>query len=333
MAMSEPAGLLKRVLHWVLLALALLSMLAYYVTQPLFSFTAGSHPASPPVDPVRLEQHVRMLSQTLAPRDASHIENLDGVAAYIRAELERRGGRVSEQPYKVEERLFRNVIASFGPEEGERIVVGAHYDVCDPLPGADDNASGVAGLIELAGLLGATAPAMRVDLVAYTLEEPPYFATTAMGSYVHAEQLSKAGVAVRLMMSLEMIGYFTDAPDSQDYPASAMALLYPSVGNFITIGGRFGEASIARAVKATMSSASDLPVYSFTAPRHAYGIDFSDHRNYWHFGYPAVIVSDTAFFRNRNYHTAADTADTLDYVRMAKVVQGVYAVVRDTGKL
>lgn len=331
--MSKPAGVLKRVLRVVLLALALLSLLAFYVTQPLFSSAAGSQLASPAVDTVKLEQHVRMLSQTLSPRDESHIENLDGVAAYIHAELERRGGRVSEQPYKVKERLFRNIIASFGPDDGERIVIGAHYDVCDPLPGADDNASGVAGLIELAGLLGATVPAMRVDLVAYTLEEPPYFGTTAMGSYIHAEQLSKAGVAVRLMISLEMIGYFTDAPDSQDYPASAMALFYPSVGNFITVGGRFGEASMARAVKARMSSASDLPVYSFTAPSHAYGIDFSDHRNYWHFGYPAVIVSDTAFFRNRNYHTATDTADTLDYIRMAKVVQGVYAVVRDAEKL
>jgi Peptidase family M28 len=331
--MTQPASLWWRLSRIVLIAAALCSLLAIYVTQPLLPFGTMPTNASPAVDTVKLEQHVHMLSQTLAPRDQSHLENLDAAADYIRTELTRRGGRVSEQPYKVKERLFRNVIASFGPEAGERIVIGAHYDACDPLPGADDNASGVAGLIELAGLLSAHPPALCVDLVAYTLEEPPYFATTAMGSYMHAEQLRKSGVEVRLMMSLEMIGYFTDAPHSQKYPAAAMALFYPDTGNFITVGGRFGEASLTRRIKAIMKSASDLPVYSFTAPDGAYGIDFSDNRNYWYFEYPAVIVSDTAFFRNRNYHTAADTADTLDYARMAKVVQGVYAVVADAEKL
>lgn len=322
--MKKPAGPITRVIRVAMIALAFLLLVVLYVMQPLLP---TGRKVSLAVSASALERHVRMLSETLAPRDASHVEGLDRVADYIHRELAARGGRVSEQPYRVKEQLFRNVIASFGPEQGERIIIGAHYDSCDPLPGADDNASGVAGVIELATLLNAQPPTMRVDLVAYTLEEPPYFSTTAMGSYMHAELLRKSGVSVRMMMSLEMIGYFSDAPHSQRYPASALAVLYPDSGNFIMVAGKFGEAGLTRGIKAAMRSASDLPVHSFTAPAYAYGIDLSDHRNYWHFGFPAVIVSDTAFFRNIEYHTAADTADRLDYVRMAKVVQGVHAAV------
>src|SRR5262249_45198793 len=144
----------------------------------------------------------------------SHLENLDAVAAYIKNEFSQITASVSEQPFRVQGKSYRNVIARFGPDSAERIIVGAHYDAAGPLPGADDNASGVAGLIELARLLGRQAPRMRVELVAFTLEEPPYFGTTGMGSSVHAESLRKENIRVRAMFSLEMIGYFSDAPKS-----------------------------------------------------------------------------------------------------------------------
>src|SRR5262249_48217556 len=156
---------------------------------PLFS-TARPNPERT-VDPSRLQAHVRKLSIELSPRDESHIENLDRVAAYIKDEFSQATPLVSEQPYRVQGKSYRNVIAQFGPESEERIVVGPHYDAGDPLPGADDNASGVAGLIELARLLGRQQPPMRVELVAFSLEEPPYFGTTGMGSSVHAESLRK----------------------------------------------------------------------------------------------------------------------------------------------
>src|SRR5204863_2711043 len=135
--------------------------------------------------------------------------------AFIRKELESTGGRVSEQPLMFEKKAYRNVVASFGPESGERIVVGAHYDAYGGLPGADDNASGVAGTLELARLLGASPPAIRVDVVAFTLEEPPAFGSPGMGSAVHAASLRRAGVRLRAMICLEMIGFFSNSSGSQ----------------------------------------------------------------------------------------------------------------------
>ena len=168
--------IIKIMLLVVLIFVPLLIGLWFWVTQPLLS---GANPSSErTVEPARLEAHVRKLSIELTPRDERHIENLDRVAAYIKNEFSQTTATVSEQPYRIQGKTYRNVIAEFGPNSAERIVVGAHYDAAGPLPGADDNASGVAGLIELARLL-ARQPPLRVELVAFTLEEPGYFRTIA----------------------------------------------------------------------------------------------------------------------------------------------------------
>lgn len=297
------------------------------MTQPLLA-TARTQPAAPTVSPARLEAHVRALSQEFVPRDHTHPENLDRAAAYIRTAFTRAGGATSEQPYNARGRSYRNIIALFGPETRARIVVGAHYDVDGELPGADDNASGVAGLLELAYVLGRSPPRTRVELVAYSLEELPFFGTPYMGSAVHARSLQQQGAEVRAMFSLEMIGYFSDEPASQQFPLEALRPFYPSRGNFIAIVGKPGQTSLVRKVKRAMRSASSLPVNSINAPRWIPGVDFSDHVSYWDAGYPAVMITDTAWYRNPNYHTADDTAETLDYARMAMVVQGVHAAVR-----
>ena len=311
---------------WILLVIVALLVLAWFwLTQPLLSRPQPNGVRT--VDPARLEAHVRKLSIEFSPRDIGHLENLDRAAVYIAGELTQAGGSVSEQGYRVEGISYRNIIAQFGPDTAERIVVGAHYDVFEALPGADDNASGVAGLIELARLLGKQAPALRVELVAFSTEEPPYFGTTGMGSSVHAVLLGKENVKVRAMLSLEMIGYFSDANGSQHFPIGILSALYPSTGNFISVVGRVSDAMLVRRVKSAMSGAAPLPVHSINAPSLIPGVDFSDQRNYWHAGYNAVMITDTAFYRNRNYHTAQDTAEKLDYKRMAMVVEGVYAAV------
>jgi Zn-dependent M28 family amino/carboxypeptidase len=304
---------------------AFIAGVCVYVTQPAIALNAGTGPL---VDARSLEAHVRMLSETLLPRDEAHRENLDRVATYVAAELGRAGGRVEQQVFQVDKRTYRNVVARFGPQDGEIVVVGAHYDAFGPFPGADDNASGVAGLIELGRLLGRTPPPRPVQLVAYSLEEPPYFRTENMGSAVHAAALQRAGTRVRAMLSLEMIGYFSDAPDSQEYPLRVLHLFYPDRGNFIAVVGRFGETGLVRSIKRAMSGATTLPVRSITAPAALAGVDFSDHLNYWERGMAAVMVTDTAFFRNRSYHTKDDIAERLDYERMAKVVAGVFAAVQ-----
>ena len=305
--------------------LSLLIVTWAWMTQPLFSGVEGNRAVS--VESGRLEAHVRRLSKTFFPRDAQHPENLDRLAAYIRQEFERADGKASEQPYEVNGTTYQNVIALFGPDTKERIVVGAHYDTAGEQPGADDNASGVAGLIELAHLLGKTSLPICVELVAFTLEEPGYFRAAQMGSAIHARSLKKRGILVRVMFSLEMIGYFTDAPHSQSFPLSILAAFYPSQGNFIAVVGKLDQGLVVRRVKQAMQSASPLPVYSINAPRFVPGIDFSDHRNYWQAGYHAVMITDTAFYRNKNYHTIYDTPEKLDYGRMAMVVEGVYAAV------
>ena len=316
---------------FIVLSFALLLIAFWFwVTQPLLS-TAKPN-AERTVDPSRLATHVRRLSVELAPRDEGNVENLDRVAAYIKSEFSQTGASVSEQPYRVQGKVYRNVIAQFGPDSAERIIIGAHYDTAGPLPGADDNASGVAGLIELARLLGRQQPLLRVELVAFTLEEPPYFRTTGMGSSVHAESLRKQNIRVRAMFSLEMIGYFSDAPNSQHFPATGVSAFYPSTGNFIGVVGRISDGLLVRRTKAAMRNASPLPVYSINAPSFIPGVDFSDQLNYWHAGYSGVMITDTAFYRNPNYHTAQDTAETLDYKRMAMVVEGVYAAVTELAK-
>lgn len=295
------------------------------ITQPMSSpMLNGQTPRQ--VSAERLQSHVKMLSETFSPRDYTHTENLDRAAAYIKREFEQAQGNVTEQPYKANGKSYRNVLALYGPTSNERLVIGAHYDVCQPYPGADDNASGVAGLLELAHLLAATtALPMQVELVAYTLEEPPFFRSEAMGSAIHANSLKKQNVQVRAMIGLEMIGYFSDTPGSQRFPNPILKLFYPSRGDFIAVVGNFGQIGLVRKVKRAMRSTALLPVHSINAPGWLPGIDFSDHLNYWRAGYPAVMITDTSFYRNENYHTARDTAEKLDYTRMAKVVQAIYA--------
>jgi len=206
-------------------------------------------------------------------------------------------------------------------------VVGAHYDVAGEQPGADDNASGVAGLLELARLLKGQSFRQRVELVFYTNEEPPFFRTPYMGSAIHARSLAESGKRASLMLSLECIGYFSDEPGSQDHPVRLLNAIYPTTGNFISLVGFYEDGDVSRQVKTAMKSASDLPVYSINAPSFVVGVDFSDHLNYWNEGFVGMMVTDTAFYRNKAYHTPRDTADRLDYGRMAKVVDGVRAVV------
>jgi Zn-dependent M28 family amino/carboxypeptidase len=322
-------SVVKSMMFGSALVFILLAGLVFWLTQPLFSRPAAQR-ADLDVDPARLEAHVRRVSEEFYPRNHSNIANLDRTADHIKSEFEKSGGRLSEQPFQVNRRNYRNIIAVFGPETAERIVIGAHYDAADLTHGADDNASGVAGLIELAALFGKYPPPVQIELVAYTLEEPPFFGSEQMGSFVHAKSLTDRQVKVRLMISLEMIGFFTDRPGSQKYPVSVGRLLYPAEGNFVSLVGNFSNGLTTRSFKRSMGAATTLPVRSINAPGFTPGVDFSDHRNYWHFGYNALMITDTAFYRNANYHTVDDTAGTLDYARMAEVVKATYNAVLET---
>jgi Peptidase family M28 len=336
--MQTKNNFLRLFLPALLCALALVLALAvaygwYGLSQPLWSpvpVAAGTHVAKA----ASLERHVRVLSTEFADRSFEKPARLNGAAKYVEAQLVALGLQVERQAFKAEGDNYRNLVVRLGPDTPEVVVIGAHYDVAGEQPGADDNASGVAGLIELARLLQGAKLAHRVELVAYTNEEPPFFRTPHMGSAIHAKALKASGKQARLMLSLECIGYFSDAPGSQTHPVRLLNAVYPTVGNFIALVGYYEDGPVARRVKTAMMTATDLSVHSINAPGFLVGIDFSDHLNYANEGFVGMMVTDTAFYRNKAYHTPQDTFDRLDYVRMGKVVDGVYrAVMAEAGVL
>lgn len=277
----------------------------------------------------RLYNDVKVLTAIQPARHYLNLGSLDKAAEYIFDELLKLGLDPEYQFFHVDGREYKNVIGVYNKSKEERLILGAHYDVCGDQPGADDNASGVAGLLETARLLKQNSPSLsyRVDLVAYCLEEPPYFATDAMGSAVHAQFLYENRIKVKGMICYEMIGYFSDKPGSQNFPDPALAKLYPHTGNFVIIVGRTGEEELTQKVQVLMKQASAIDVHIINLPAHTYLAGLSDHRNYWKYGYPAVMIDDTSFLRNPHYHQVTDTIDTLDFDKMAEVVDGAYNVV------
>lgn len=303
--------------------------LLYFLTTPLFGFSGPGSAPSVPVSSERLKQDVLALCSTAKPRNYENLDALNEAAQYIKGQFEVSGFKAEEQKFMAEGKEYKNILCSYGPEHAPRIIVGAHYDVCGDQPGADDNASGVAGLLELARLLDSLKPQInyRIDLVAFTLEEPPFFRTSKMGSAVHAQHLVDNKIPYKAMICLEMIGYFTDIPKSQEYPVRALKAIYPTTGNFIAVVGRSGENNLVKEIKKNMILGSSINVESINAPKGMTGIDFSDHQNYWNHNLPAVMITNTSFFRNKNYHEPTDTPDTLDFLRMAEVVKGVYTAI------
>jgi len=314
-----------RVMLWlVVVAVVLLVVAVTVVTNPVRARPNGSGVVA---DPYRLLADVEALTGLPGFRCYERPHDLDRAAEWVRSALEESGLPVEVQPFRFGGRQFRNFLAHYGPADAPILVVGAHYDVCGEQPGADDNASAVAGLLELARLLGRHQPEVthRIELALWPLEEPPNFRTENMGSAVHANWLAERNADVSGMICLEMLGYFSDEPDSQKYPAPGMGLFYPTRGNSIAVVGNVSSWRFTRRVKARMAGATELPVRSINAPAAVPGVDFSDHLNFWKHGWNAVMITDTAFFRNPNYHQVTDTAGTLDYERMAHVVTGVYA--------
>ncbi|MCB9904380.1 MAG: M28 family peptidase [Planctomycetes bacterium] len=281
------------------------------------------------VDPLSadaLRAHVSFLAELEPARSYGNAASLEKAAVYLEREFAAAGGRIVRQTFEVGGESYANVRCFLGPEEGARLVVGAHYDSYGDLPGADDNASGTAVLLALAHALRDVELAAPVELVAFVLEEPPQYDTRDMGSARHARLLREEGAELRGMICLEMLGYYSEEAGSQSYPVDEMELLFGDKADFLAVVGRPEDAALVEAVHAAMQG-TPLRVEKVLAPPALTGVDFSDHRSFWAEGYTATMLTDTSFYRNANYHTAADTADTLDYVRMAHAVQGVRAAV------
>ncbi len=265
--------------------------------------------------------------QRLASRLAADVAALAarGVdrAAYVERRLADLGFDVARQEFEAGVNLEVQVPGAVRPDE--IVVVGAHHDAVPDCPAADDNGSGVAGLLALAEVFRGERPDRTLRLVAFASEEPPWFQGESMGSLVYARA---RGAGVVAMISLESIGYYDDSEGSQRYPFP-FGLLYPDRGNFVAFVGNSSSCGLVRRVVRTFRDDASFPSEGAALPGSIPGIGWSDHWSFWQIGVPALMVTDTAPFRNPHYHTSHDTPDTLDYDRMARVVEGLGPVVHD----
>lgn len=260
------------------------------------------------------------------PRNTFEPEHLAAAAGYVEQAFA--GYKVERQQYDAEGVSVANLIVEIrGTTKPEEIViVGAHYDSVDGTRGADDNASGVAGMLALARRFAKAKPARTLRFVAWVNEEPPHFQTTTMGSYVYARRCHERKERIVAALSLEMLGYYKDAPGSQQYPPPLSAL-YPDTANFIGFAGNIGSRTLVNQCIKAFRAKSTFPAQAAVLPELIPQTGWSDQWSFWQFDWPALMVTDTALFRNPHYHTEDDLPETLAYERMAAVVEGLGEVV------
>jgi hypothetical protein len=328
----------KTVILWgagLLLVFAALSAATawYMLGLPGTSFTGPLPPPTPGEEYLagRLKRHVTAIASR--PHNVSHYAELEKAAAYIEAEFGSLGYAPRAQVFDTDGRPVRNIEVVIEPEgagaDTESLVVGAHYDSAGIAPGANDNGSGAAAIIELARLLKDLAPKYkRLRLVLFVNEEPPYDRTPDMGSWRYAQSLKERGERVAGMMSLETLGCFSDQPGSQKYPAP-FGLFFPSKANFIAFVALPGSRGFLHEVVGPFRRHTDLPTIGGTAPDQFDGVGWSDHWSFAKHGYPAIMITDTALFRYVHYHKATDTPDKVDYEKVARITLGLEQTLRE----
>lgn len=271
----------------------------------------------------RLRQHVERLADEIGVRNVYRSQALHAAEAFIRDTWTAYGYEVTAQEYAAAGVRSANLEVKLpGTKDRETILVGAHYDTVQSSPGADDNASGIAVLLELTRLLRHAQPQCELRFVAFVNEESPFFFTGQQGSSVYAQAARRRGDRIRCMVSLEMLGYYCDTPGSQKYPP-VFRWFYPDRGDFVALVSNFRSWRKMRRLAAAFRASSHFPLEHVATFSWIPGIAWSDHLSFWRAGYPAMMLTDTAFFRNPHYHAATDAPNTLDYRRMAAVTEGL----------
>jgi hypothetical protein len=278
----------------------------------------------------RLSGHVRTLAGSIGERNLWHYEALGAAADYIERTFTELGYRPEDEPFESRGQEVRNIVAerrgAISPKE--IILVGAHYDSVLGSPGANDNGSGVAALLELARLLRGRELPRTVRFVAFVNEEPPLYHTSEMGSLVHARAAKARGDGIRAMLSLETIGHYSDEPGSQQYPFP-LNWFYPDTANFVGFVGNLSSRRLVRRAVRAFRRQVPFPAEGASVPERIPGVGWSDHWSFWQVGYRAIMVTDTAFYRYAHYHTEGDTPDKVDYERTARVVAGLAGVIAE----
>jgi Zn-dependent M28 family amino/carboxypeptidase len=278
----------------------------------------------------RLEQHVEALAGQIGERNLRHEGSLPATARYLRGILRDLGFAVEAQEFEVEKTKVVNLESALagGALHDQIVLVGAHYDSVVGCPGANDNGTGAAAILELARLLAHERLPRTLRFVLFVNEEPPYYLGDAMGSRRYAKRCRERGERIVAMLCLETIGYYTEAPDSQLYPFP-FGLVYPSTGNFIGFVGNLTSWGLVRRCIRSFRRSTAFPSQWLAAPGWIVGVGWSDHSSFWEQGYPAVMVTDTALFRYGPYHTSEDTPEKVRYDHMARVVAGLARVLID----
>lgn len=274
-----------------------------------------------------LRRHVQMLAEQIGERNVWQPEALVAAALYIRNTLEDLDYQVRIQSFESEGQTVQNIEVELpGTTAPQEIaVVGAHYDSVPDGPGANDNASGIAALLEIARLLSGKTHARTLRLVAFVNEEQPFSSGEQMGSRVYAERSRQRSEQIKAMISLETIGFYTDQHASQHYPFP-FNYFYPDTGNFIGFVGNLSSLNLVRQSLGAFRASTAFPSEGVAAPGWIRGVGWSDHASFWQAGYPAIMITDTAFFRYQHYHKETDTPDKLDYQSLARVTRGLVDV-------
>lgn len=280
-----------------------------------------------------LSRHVRVLASSIGPRNLNRSPSgLEKAAYFIKQFLETNGYPVFEHSFTTTSGLAKNLIADKeGSDPDHLLIIGAHYDSFNYSPGADDNASGVAMLLELARIFRQASPRTSIKFVFFTNEEPPFYETSDMGSRRYVDEVLVSEKRIVRMINLESVGYFTTTLNSQVYPFP-LNLLYRSVGDFIGFVSDLKSRDFLQQTVGSFKYASNFPTGSSSLPRMLPGVDWSDHAAFWQTNRRAVMVTDSAMFRYPHYHLESDTADRLDYKAMAQVTTGLVAVITDLTK-
>jgi Zn-dependent M28 family amino/carboxypeptidase len=275
-----------------------------------------------------LANHIAMLAETIGERNLWRYAALMQAADYISSEFRASGYEPAIQSYQVSRLPVSNIEASVpGTSRAtEVVVVGAHYDTVTNCPGANDNATGVAAILDLARRFASTPRARTIRFVAFANEEPPFFRTPQMGSAVYANAARSRGEGITAMLSLETMGFYSNAPDSQRYPA-LVGPLYPDVGNFIGFVSNLRSAGLLWKARRAFKERTRFPLQTAAVPEAIPGVGWSDHWAFWRAGYAAIMVTDTAPFRYPWYHTPEDTADKICLDKLGEVVDGLEHVV------
>jgi len=268
------------------------------------------------------------LAGEIGERNLSHYPRLLEAAHYVETELTGAGYQVRRDSYEIEGKTCSNLEVELGGVSRDIVLIGAHYDSVFGSPGANDNASGVAALLALARRFATTHNSKTVRFVAFVNEEPCYFLTAQMGSYVYAARCRQRGDQISAMISLETIGYFSNRAGSQRYPVPGLGLLYPRTGNFIGFVGNVPSRALLRAALGEFRQRARIPSEGAALPAMVPGVGWSDQWSFWHYGYPGIMITDTAPFRYPHYHADSDTPEKLDYDSMTHVVSGIEKVIQ-----